>query len=240
MNALADVCCASIPAAALPHLAALRTQAGLRIFPAGDRAWLRWDAGHEEVLRQLLPIEGAELFALRDGLWYRPGQHLPAFHVFPDGEGQPLARLLNPAPAQPETAAEPAFTPLPLLLVRDTHPRLASALVCPVAELARWADLATSRQLAALTGAVCGERVLVVGRPLPALAEGVRYWGRHVLTPLGFRPEPALPEELLREALGLNPDEVALLHPDGVEVLSWTLLAPLTRAGIRLALRGRG
>jgi hypothetical protein len=104
--------------------------------------------------------------------------------------------------------------------------------------LDHWADLATTAELAHLTGAICGERVLVLGTPLPPLPVGVRYWGRSVLTPLGFAPEPTLPEGLLREALALRGDEIALLHCDGVEVLSRGMLAPLTRAGIRLALRG--
>jgi hypothetical protein len=238
MNALADVCCASIPAAGLPHLAALRTQAGLRITLDGERAWLHWDAGHDEVPRQILPIEGAELFDLHDGLWYRPGRHLPAFDVPAVGESQPLARLVTSSPVQPHQAVATTISPLPLRLVRDTRPRPASAVCCRLVVLAEWAELATTQQLAALAGARCGERMLVIGKPLPPLTQGLRYWGTGILTPLGFRHEPALPENLLCEALALKAEELALLQPDGVEVLSREVLAPLTRAGIRLALQG--
>lgn len=107
MTALADICCASIPAAALPHLGALRTQAGLRITLDGEQAWLRWDAGHDEILGQVLPIAGARLFALHNGLWYQPGRHLPAFDVPVEGESQPLARLVTPSPVGPASRAGP-------------------------------------------------------------------------------------------------------------------------------------
>jgi hypothetical protein len=238
MNTLADVCCASIPVAALPHLAALRTQAGLRITLVGERAWLRWDAGHDEILRHLLPIKGAELFTLHEGLWYQPGRSLPVFDVPAVGESQPLARLVTPLLVRPEQSVATTFSPLPLRLVRDSMPRPASAVCCRLDVLAEWAELATTRQLKVLSAARCGERVLVIGRPLPPLHQGVRYWGTDILTPLGFGHEPALPEGQLREALSLQAEEIALIQPDGVEVLSRQALAPLTRAGIRLALQG--
>jgi hypothetical protein len=58
-----------------------------------------------------------------------------------------------------------------------------------------------------------------------------------VLVPLGYRAEPALPEPLLVRTLALEVEELALLTSDAVEIVSRRALAPLTRAGIRLALR---
>lgn len=60
------------------------------------------------------------------------------------------------------------------------------------------------------------------------------------MTPLGFRPEPLLPEAMLASALALNPDEIALVHSEGMEVIPAEAFAPLSRAGVRLAQRGQG
>jgi hypothetical protein len=89
--------------------------------------------------------------------------------------------------------------------------------------------------LAGLRAALGEGEVLVLGERLPPLLGGQRYWGRDVLVPLGQRPEPALAEGVLRAALQLGPDEVALLSPEGIEVVPRTALGPVTRAGVRLA-----
>jgi hypothetical protein len=88
-----------------------------------------------------------------------------------------------------------------------------------------------------LLAARAGGEVLLVGERLPPVP-GTRYWGRDVLAPLGWRPEPALGEAVLREALGLGEDELALLVEGGFEVVPRAALAPLTRGGSRRAAEG--
>jgi len=239
MNLLAEVCCANLPLAALPLLAGLRTNENLRCWVRDDRLWLRWQPGTDEVTAVLLPIPGVELFERRDGLWYRPGQRLPVFAVPAEQEGSSLDRLLFPAPVEPVVARPADFSPLPLSLVREVRPRPATALLCSLTDLASWIDLATTRQIAGLTAAWCGDRVLVRGTSLPVVAEGTRFWGERILAPLGFQPEPLLPEGALATALGLNLDEIALVHPEGIEVIAREVFEPLSRAGVRLALQGR-
>jgi hypothetical protein len=234
---LDDVCCASLPEAALPLLGELRTLTSLRARLIDERLWLHWEAGDEEVLRRVLSIHGVELFARRDGHWYRPGQHLPAFDVPADEDGRSLAHFLAPGTIRLKQE-ESAWAPVELQVVRDTVPRPAGALCCDLAILCEWADQATSRQLAALQAARRSSRVLVMGQPLPAVSQAERFWGKTILTPLGWRPEPLLPEPALRDALGLPAEEIALLHDDTVEVVPRAALAPLTRAGLRLAARG--
>ena len=58
--------------------------------------------------------------------------------------------------------------------------------------------------------------------------------------PLGFRPDPDLPPATLREAIGAEADELALLHEGGTERIPRAAFQPLTRASIRLALREGG
>jgi hypothetical protein len=90
-------------------------------------------------------------------------------------------------------------------------------------------------RLASLQALRLGDRILALGTRLPALAGSERFWGEHVLTPLGFAPEPALPESVLRQAAGLRDRDLLLLRPDRAEFISRAFLSPLSRATLRLA-----
>jgi hypothetical protein len=237
---LDEICCAALPAAALPVLAGLRTRPDVRVLVSGEKAWVYWPAGEDEVLRRVLPVRGVALFARRSGHWFPPGASLPVFDVPDPGPAQPLLTVLTPAPVQPEISPPPTMTAVPLTVVRDDRPRAVTALCCALAELVRWADRATTRQLTSLEAARRGDRVLLLGTKLPPLRGGERYWGATVLVPLGFRPEPALAEPLLRAALGLDEGELALLGAEGVEVVPRAVLQPLHRAVVRLAAGNMG
>jgi hypothetical protein len=208
------------------------------------------------VFRVVSVILAAEWFVERDGRWYRPGAHLPSFQVpFPaeasadceEMETISLPALIGPAPLSPLPPPRIREWPLvQLTLVRDEHVRRATALLCSLCLLEPWTSNATSRQLEGLQAAWNGSRILVVGESLPPLTgEGVvRYTGRSVLVPLGYRLDPPLFAEgpALREALRLQDDDFARLELPGeqglvLDVLPRSALGPLTRAGVRLALR---
>lgn len=97
------------------------------------------------------------------------------------------------------------------------------------------ADTATAAQIESVCGAHCAGRILLLGDRLPPLPDAERFWGSRVLVPLGCRPEPALPESALVEALGLQVGEIAVHDGTRIDVLPGDALQPLTRAGIRLA-----
>jgi MoxR-vWA-beta-propeller ternary system protein len=93
-----------------------------------------------------------------------------------------------------------------------------------------------------------GEDALLMGKHLPATPRGQRYWGKNLLISLGYRPQPGLPERELLAALGVREDEIGLLrlpHAEAsedeeasvLELLPVEAFEPLTRAGIRLALK---
>jgi hypothetical protein len=234
---LADVCLARIPAAALLPLAAIRTAPGVLARREGEAVWLSWEEGDDSILGCVLPILGVELFARRDDHWYRPGHSLPSFHVPDLTDGQPLAQIINPESLA--HIAAPTGTPPPVRfrLMPDGVPRPTTALRCSLTELAKWADDATTRQLRAVRAAVCEGNAVLLGGKLPMLPGATRFWGQSVFVPLGYRPDPNLPESSLREALGLAVDELAILASDGIDVIDQSVFAPLTRAAIRLALR---
>jgi hypothetical protein len=230
-----DVCCARIPRAALPLLASLRVEPGLRASLTEDHAWLRWDAGNEHVLRIVMPIHDAQLFRFHEGRWHRFGESLPAFDFPGDLDYEPLSHALFPAPVQPMSVPALAGQPMRLALERDDRPRPTTALLCPLASLLAWCDTVPSARLAMLQGTCLDERILVLGANLPLLEDGQRFWGHDVLVPLGYGPVPALPESALKEAAGLEEQELLLWKPNQMEVIARTLLAPLTRAGLRLS-----
>jgi len=249
--------CASIPARELPVLADLRRWPGARVSIVGDRAWVCWDPADEPLgqvlIERLLPLSGAELFARREGRWYRPGEHLPAFGVpVVDGsEGVPLDRAVRPRPMSAAPPANAPVVPVSLRLVRDDRhpPRPAAAVWCALDRLADWAQWQTSARTAALTGAWLpgasggpeDAEVLVLGGPgmLPAALGGVRFWGVNVLVPLGFRADPELAEPAARAVVGAGPDELVVLNDEGHERISRSAFRPLGLAGIRLAMTTR-
>jgi hypothetical protein len=235
---LDEISCARLPLAALPGLAGLRCLPGVSVLLQEEYAWVRWPAGDMRVLRHLLPLTGVELFERRAGLWYRAGQRLPTFDIPADAEDRPLESVLFPAPVQPEPPPVLCLRREVLRLVRDERPRPVSGLRCTLPALARWAETATSTQLSAVRAARSGERILLLGRPLPVLPGGQRLWGERLLLPLGYRPEPALPEPALLEALAVDADTLVVLDADGAEVVPRGVFEPLTRAGVRLLVRG--
>ena len=236
---LAEVCCARLPAASLAGLAEVRCVPGVEVVADGAACWLRWPAGSDEVLREVLPLPGVTLYVERGGQWYRFGSRLPTDGPPAVAAAQRLDRVVLPGRIEPVEAGSEGWQPVPLQFVRDEVPRAASALQCPLSVLEAWAEQASTVRLASFRAALDGATVLLLGSRLPLLPDSTRFWGRRVLVPLGFRPEPALPESALAGVLHLEGEDIALLRGDGVDVVPAQALRPLTRAGVRLASRGR-
>jgi MoxR-vWA-beta-propeller ternary system domain bpX2 len=236
---LDEVCCASLPAESLPALAELRAHQGIRVKRVGGIAWVFWKAGDSAVLRRVLPVRGAEVFARRGDFWVRPGHSLPAFGVPDDTGTKPLGEVVFPEAVRPLVVERLSLERIRLSLTRDDRPRPATALLCRLGELGRWADGVPECRLSSLEAAHCDELALVRGERLPELSGGERFWGGAVLSPLGFRPEPTLAEREWGRAIGLADGDLALLTAEGAEVIDSGLFQRLTRAGLHLALRGR-
>lgn len=229
-----DVTAARLPAADLEVLAPVRHRDGVGVQFRGADAWVHWPAGQADVVRCLLAVPGVTLFTRRAGQWVRLGARVPTDDRPPDGDGVPLASALVPGRFQPLPPVPPAWEPLALTVVRGGAPRPVTALTCTVTALARWADAATTAELAAVRAARSGERAVLLGDRLPAVPGAGRYWGAGVLVPVGFRPEPELPDDVLREAVGAVPEELLLLDETGAERVPRAAFEPLTRAGVRM------
>lgn len=234
--------CALVPAAALGTLADLRREGGIEVVMDGDRAWVRWADGPAGVVERLLPVPGAELFERRGAHWHRLGHALPSFDLPWNGPAEPLplASVVVPAPIAPTPPDASPPGPAQLSLVPDDRPRPAVALACPLAALWAWAEWQPAARLATLRVAVANGEALVVGRPLPPVADGRRSWGDRVLAPLGLRPEPALPSATLLRLFDAGDDAIVILDEGGAEVVPRAAFGRLTRAGLRLALAAEG
>jgi hypothetical protein len=234
-----EVSAARLPAAALEFLAPLRRHDDLLVFRVSDAIWVRWSPPRPEVVRCLLPAPGMTLFVQSRGEWRRFQRRLRSSVQPPDGEGEKIASLLGPAPFEPISPAIAAAPPIALRLVPGGQPSPASALACRIADLAPWADSATTLEIQSVRAARCGGRTLLLGARLPSIPSATRYWGEALLVPLGRRPEPDLPIAILREAVGAAEDELVLLDESGAERILRSAFQRLTRATIRLAI-GRG
>jgi hypothetical protein len=235
---LDQVCGARLPLSALPLLAGLRRLDGVVAKLDADWIWLCWQAGDEEITGQVLPVPGVELFVREDGFWKRFGSRLPSFGLPMDSGMRPLYQALLPAPVETEEPTPLSTKARRITLVRSDQERKTTALACELSTLVRWAERATSNDLASLQAAWSERQVVVRGTPLPLLSNARRYWGGRLLVPIGYGADPALPEAALLEALGVADEEIAILGAEQIELIPMSAFGPVTRAGIRLATTG--
>jgi hypothetical protein len=235
-----EVSAARLPWPALAALARVCDRTNVRVHRAGDAAWVCWPAGSADVVRCLLPAEGVEFYVRRGERWFRFGRRTPTSDVPPDDEGRPVSAVLLPARFDVLASSPPAASRVALRIAHGGPPQPVAALACPLAELRQWADTATTLELAAVRAALAGDRAVLLGSKLPAVASATRFWGRDVFVPAGFRPDPDLPPAVLRAAVGAAADDLVFLDADGADLIPKSAFAPLTRAGLRLALREGG
>lgn len=229
---LSNASLARIPTSALHLLGRLRAYASVQVRVDHGFVWIRWDEAGFEILRTLLPVEGAQFFERMDAHWHQCGHILPAFDI-PEGDFVPLATALVPGPQNTLANVDEPAPRVVLALKRSTATQPTTALLCSVKALAAWIELAPSREIESVQAARCENLVLLTGQRLPPV-NGERFWGDRLLCPLGWAPDPALPESALLEAVGVSDNEFVLMRGAELEVIPRSAFRTLTRASARL------
>jgi hypothetical protein len=238
---------ARFPTSSLAALASLRRLVGISVLSLGDRSWVFWaeDDDHR-IIRTLIPIEGVEFFECRAGTWYQFGRRMPCFEVPETDQAIGIDRAILPGSFEAIGPEESSPVPAKLRLAREGRQRMATAAICPLSVLERWADSAPSSEIEAVRGAIRDGQALLLARALPAWPDSIRYWGDRVLVPIGFEVRPNLPEDAILQALGGSGLELIRFvdrsDSDGdasFELIPFDSFRPMTRASVRLALRAR-
>lgn len=234
-NTLLEVEIAKAPAAALGRLAPLRACADVEIALNDRDLWIRWRAGNDLAAGLVFALPGCRLFTRREGRWYGWGKAAPAFDIPASLNFRPLAQVVFPAPVHPVAASSLAIEAMGVTLVPDPVVRPTLALACSLTAFRAWAETMPACAIERYRAAVDGDRLVVLGRKLPWLDGGTRFWGRSVLVPLGYRPEPNLSETCLRAALGIDATDILVLRGDGCDVVPQDRFTPVSLAALRFA-----
>lgn len=204
----------------LAHAAPWRTLGDVEVHHAGGDVWLRGPQSETHgALLERTPV-GARYEVLADGQLVPHLARVPRGYL-PTGPWQSLRTWLSLAlpPAQcPQGFAEKVT----LQLVRDAQPRTLNLLLTNVAAWERWASAAPAVRLQPLRFAAAADgRVLVHGTPLPAMPGDLYCESQGIAAPAGWHWLPAVDAPVVRSALRLAPQDLALLASDG----SWEYVA---------------
>ena len=223
-----------LPANGLAALSPVRVRDGIFVTSIGSKVWVTWPLGVEQVWQRLLSVPAAEFFELRNGRWYELGHSLPRFDLPPQGEARRLDATLFPSPLQPEPLRDIFIKRVSLRLVSSDRIRPTAAIRVSIVDLLSWAERAITADLSGCRAARFGDRVILRGAKLPAIAGAERFWGGRVWLPLGYHAEPDLPETALRAAADAPLDEILLITEAGPEMIPENAFQPLTRAAARM------
>jgi hypothetical protein len=200
---------------ALRALGDLRQRGDVLVLADSQHIWLRGPDADESLDLALRCLPGAERFTvLDDGQLVPHGHRVPRGRL-PVGEWRTLAEWLVVELPQ---AALPGAAPsaIPLKMVRSDVAAEANVLLATLDDWLHYAETAAEVRLAPLTFAADQRRRVVIrGAPLPPV-RGRRYVeSQGVAVEGGWTWSPALDAAVLRRAMKLEKDDLALLHRDG-------------------------
>ncbi len=217
----------------------LRTMAGVKACLTEERLWLRGFGQDEKLEKILCMLPGAERFLVAADGQLRPvGARVPRGRL-PDGPWVTLAEWLGVDLPVAGLAGRMARRGS-LALVRSCEAADANLLMTGFEGWEEYAVTAPQVRLDRWQFAVAADkRVLVRGQPLPPLP-GPRWIQREgVAVPAGWTWSPPVEPGVLRRLLGLEGDDLALLHPDGTwEKVAGAGLQRVCRSAVRRTAEG--
>lgn len=221
-------------------LGALRLIPDLRVLEEGDQLWLRGDEADDALELELRKLPGALRYDVIDGnQLVRWDRRLPEA-TLPTGTWRRLRE--NTSVAFPP-AAFPGKVPgaCRVRVARGGAIRPAGLLRITTAALAAYAVAAPEIRLRPLRMATRGGEALVMGEPLPPVAGEPFVVDDGIAVPCGCEWQPRVDASILRDLLGLEAGDVALLHMERpCEIVRAEFWAPLCREVARAAAGGDG
>jgi hypothetical protein len=233
-------------ALAAPHdsanaIARLPRSSGLAICELDAELWLRGKSLDDVLEHKLRLIPAGRRFTLlADGQLVPRGKLVPCGRL-PEARWKLLADWLDEALTL-QDAILPANVPLgvlpaiPLRLVRCGARRESALLETALAQFSQYVSTAPQWRIDRWSFAASNDgSALVRGTPLPPLPGAHWTEDRGLYVPAGYRWEPTVEAEVVGQAIGLQPDDAALLRPDG----TWERVAAenwvrCTRSAVRL------
>lgn len=176
--------------------------------------WLRGPRLEESIHQELRSLLGCVV--------YRPfddGQLVPSYSTIPHGyvpEGtwRPLRDWLKLSlPAKRFPAACESL--VPISLVRSACPQEPGLLSSSLEVWTQYASRAPQIRLESLQFAASHYRAIIVGEPLPQINGEYFYFQNGIAVPVGFAWTPALDAQVLRNALELEKDDIAIFPAGG-------------------------
>jgi hypothetical protein len=228
------------PRASAYEIARLPRSKGLAICDSDDELWIQGPMLDDKLERSLRLIPGSRIFALRsDGQLVPRGKMVPRGRL-PEGPWHRLADWLQKSLVLPEIQTAPApdnvGEPVPLTVVPSGAPRDSTLLETRLADFAEYVQTAPQWRIDRWSFAVSDDgHVVVQGSPLPPLPGGQWTSEHGICVKAGFSWHPAVDAKTLRRLLQLQPDDVALLRPDGTwERIAGEHWVRCTRSAVRL------
>jgi hypothetical protein len=219
----------------------LRLAEGAEICELAEDVWVRGEKLDEPLARLLRRHPHARRhWVLADNQLVSPGKRVPRGYL-PEGPWTPLREWLRVRLPDAFSAAR-LDRRVPVQLVRSAEERPANVLLTDLAGWLAYGSQAPQVRLACWHFAAAADRRVVVrGLPLPPLP-GERYAEQDgVAAPAGWNWLPAVEPAVLREVLGLQPHDLALLQEDGTwERIGAEQFVRATRAAICETARGFG
>lgn len=228
---------ASIPRAAVLHLGLFRECHDVQVCDHEEAfLWLRGSHLQESIHRALRSLLGCEVFRQLDDGQLVPINGTITCGYRPQGTWKPLREWLETSlPAKRFPATTEPF--VPISLVRSELPQEPGVLKSSLQAWAQYASEAPQIRLACLQFAASRDQVVIVGKPLPPLIGEYFYLQEGIAVPIGFAWTPKLDAGVLRMALELQSDDIAIFLLTGdVSKILGTQFVGATRSAVRLTM----
>lgn len=204
-----------IKRSSLPRLLPLRLDPDLEIAELPDGLfWVRGTGVGTERYQILAAVSDSPIFLLDEQQRLTPSAGTVPTGRLPALSWSSLTEFITATPPRPRRIRDSQLR-IEVRLCRSGQIQDAAAMITSWKNFLEWGLAISELRLKSLKFAVAGQRVLVIGQPIPPLT-GQRFWvAGQLYVPLGYSWQPAIDEASLNESLSLL---FAQSHPENQHV----------------------